>query len=119
MVALSAEATARLAAKAALDKNAENLVVLDLQGLSTVADFFIVCSARSTTQADTIARDLATRKAARRAAGCSWTTSTWSCTCFSKRLASSTRSSACGETRRSSPSRSGRGRAIDFPRRAW
>ena len=28
--------------------------VLDLQGLSTVADFFIVCSARSTTQADTI-----------------------------------------------------------------
>jgi ribosome-associated protein len=54
MVALSAEATARLAAKAALDKNAENLVVLDLQGLSTVADFFIVCSARSTTQADTI-----------------------------------------------------------------
>ena len=129
MVALSAEATARLAAKAALDKNAENLVVLDLQGLSTVADFFIVCSARSTTQADTIvdavraalkaAGDLATRKAARRAAGCSWTTSTWSCTCFSKRLASSTRSSACGETRRSSPSRSGRGRAIDFPRRAW
>ena len=54
MVALSAEATARLAAKAALDKNAENLVVLDLQGLSTVADFFIVCSARSTTQADAI-----------------------------------------------------------------
>jgi ribosome-associated protein len=54
MVSLPAEATARLAAKAALDKNAENLVVLDLQGLSTVADFFIVCSARSTTQADTI-----------------------------------------------------------------
>jgi len=54
MAALSAEATARLAAKGALDKNAENLVVLDLHGLSTVADFFIVCSARSTTQADTI-----------------------------------------------------------------
>jgi ribosome-associated protein len=54
MASLTAEATARLAAQAALDKNAENLVVLDLQGLSTVADFFIVCSARSTTQADTI-----------------------------------------------------------------
>ena len=54
MVALPAEATARLAAKAALDKNAENLLVLDLQGLSTVADFFLVCSARSSTQADTI-----------------------------------------------------------------
>jgi ribosome-associated protein len=54
MAALSAEATARLAARAALDKNAEDLVILDLQGLSSVADFFVVASARSTTQADTI-----------------------------------------------------------------
>jgi ribosome-associated protein len=66
MAALTAEATARLAAKAALDKNAENLVVLDLQGLSTVADFFIVCSARSTTQADTIVEAV---RAALKAAG--------------------------------------------------
>ena len=54
MAPLSAEATARLAASAALDKNAEDLVILDLRGLSTVADFFVVTSAHSTTQADTI-----------------------------------------------------------------
>ena len=54
MAALSAETTARLAARAALDKNAVDVVILDLQGLSSVADFFVVASARSTTQADTI-----------------------------------------------------------------
>jgi ribosome-associated protein len=66
MGALTAEATARLAARAAIDKNAEKLVVLDLQGLSTVADFFIVCTARSTTQADTIVEAV---RAALKAAG--------------------------------------------------
>lgn len=54
MASLSAEATARLAARAALDKSAEDLVILDLRGLSTIADFFVVTSARSTTQANTI-----------------------------------------------------------------
>ena len=54
MASLSAEVTARLAARAALDKNAEEVTILDLRGLSTVADFFLITSARSTTQADTI-----------------------------------------------------------------
>ena len=54
MASLSAEATARLAARAALGKNAEDVTILDLRGLSTVADFFLITSARSTTQADTI-----------------------------------------------------------------
>jgi len=49
------EAIARVAARAALDKNALDVVVLDLQGLSGIADFFVVASARSTTQADTVA----------------------------------------------------------------
>jgi ribosome-associated protein len=55
MAGPSAESTVRLAARAALDKNALDVAVLDLQGLTTIADFFLVCSARSTTQADTIA----------------------------------------------------------------
>ena len=55
MATLPAEAAVRVAAHAALDKKAIDLAVLDLQGLSTIADFFLVCSARSTTQADTIA----------------------------------------------------------------
>ena len=55
MATLSAEAVVRVAAHPGLDKEAIDVVVLDLQGLSTIADFFLVCSARSTTQAETIA----------------------------------------------------------------
>jgi ribosome-associated protein len=51
----TAEAVVRLAARAALDKNALDVSVLDLHGLSGIADYFLICSARSTTQADTIA----------------------------------------------------------------
>jgi ribosome-associated protein len=52
---LPAEAVVRVAAHAALEKKAVDLVALDLQGLSSVADFFLICSARSTTQVETIA----------------------------------------------------------------
>jgi ribosome-associated protein len=55
MAILSAEAAVRVAAHAALEKKAMDLAVLDLQGLSSIADFFLVCSARSAPQADTIA----------------------------------------------------------------
>jgi ribosome-associated protein len=55
MATLSAESVVRLAAGAALDKKAIDLAVLDLQALSGIADFFLICSARSTPQADTIA----------------------------------------------------------------
>lgn len=55
MAALSAERVVRLAAGAALGKQALDLAVLDLQGLSGIADFFLICSARSTPQADSIA----------------------------------------------------------------
>jgi len=55
LATLSAEAVVQVAAHAALEKKAVDLAVLDLQGLSSIADFFIVCSARSTTQAETIA----------------------------------------------------------------
>ncbi len=55
MASTPAEHTVRLAAHTALEKKAVDVVVLDLQGLSGVADFFLVCSARSSTQMDTIA----------------------------------------------------------------
>ena len=47
--ALSAEAKARRAARAALAKQAVDVVMLDVQGLSGVTDYFLVCSGRSTT----------------------------------------------------------------------
>jgi ribosome-associated protein len=39
---------ARLAGQAALDKKAENLVILDVRGLSSFTDFFVIMSGRST-----------------------------------------------------------------------
>jgi ribosome-associated protein len=55
MSPLDPQTAVRIAARAALDKSALDVAVLDLQGLSGIADYFLVCSARSTTQADTIA----------------------------------------------------------------
>jgi ribosome-associated protein len=43
-----------LAARAALDRKALDLVVLDVQGLSSVTDFFVLCSGRSTTHVASI-----------------------------------------------------------------
>jgi ribosome-associated protein len=55
MATPTAEVVVRLAARAALDKNAIDVSMLDLQGISGIADFFLICSARSTTQANTVA----------------------------------------------------------------
>ena len=49
------EHKARLGARAALAKKAEDLMILDLHGISGVTDFFLICSGRSTAQLQTIA----------------------------------------------------------------
>lgn len=49
------ERKVRHAARAAVDKKATDVVVLDVQGVSSVADYFLVCSGRSTTHVQTIA----------------------------------------------------------------
>ena len=47
--------TALLAAEAADGKKAGDLLVLDLTGLTGIADYFVICSAGSTTQMGAIA----------------------------------------------------------------
>ena len=44
---LDSQAKALLAAQAALEKHAEDVVVLDVRALSTVTDFFVICTAGS------------------------------------------------------------------------
>lgn len=51
---MTAEDKARQAARVALDRKAMNVVVLDVQALSNVTDYFLVCSGRSTTHVQTI-----------------------------------------------------------------
>lgn len=52
---LAADRKVRLAGRAALDHKALDLVILDVQGLSSVTDYFLVCSGRSTTHLHAIA----------------------------------------------------------------
>ena len=54
MARLSAMRLAQRAGRAALEKKAVDLTVLDVQGLSSVTDYFLVCSGRSTTHVRTI-----------------------------------------------------------------
>ena len=46
--------------KAALGKKAESIVVLDLRGLTSIADAFIICSGRSSRQVEAIAEFIRT-----------------------------------------------------------
>jgi len=49
---------ARFAALAALEKKAEDLVVLDVRGLSSFTDFFVIMSGRSTRHVQGLAQEV-------------------------------------------------------------
>ena len=51
---IDSQAHALLAARAALEKQAEAVVIMDLRSLSTVADFFVVCTAGSARQLNAV-----------------------------------------------------------------
>lgn len=50
-----AEVLARACAAAAAEKKAEDIVVLDMQGISTFTDYFVICSGTSEPQLKAIA----------------------------------------------------------------
>jgi ribosome-associated protein len=54
MAAANARRTAQRAARAALDKKAADLSILDVRDVSSVTDYFLVCSGKSTTHVRTI-----------------------------------------------------------------
>lgn len=45
-------------AKAADDKRAEDIMVLDMKGISSVADYFVICHGNSDKQVQAIAREM-------------------------------------------------------------
>lgn len=52
------ELLSRACALAAADKKAENIVVLDLRGISTFTDYFVICSATSEPQLKAISNSI-------------------------------------------------------------
>lgn len=59
MKELNTSETAKLAAQFALDKKADDIKIMDLRPLTTVTDFFVICSADSTIQVKAIAENIA------------------------------------------------------------
>ncbi|MCR4424857.1 MAG: ribosome silencing factor [Firmicutes bacterium] len=55
---LAAEAHARAAAQAAIDKKAEDTVALDISGVSLMADFFVLCSVRTQAHARAVREEV-------------------------------------------------------------
>lgn len=53
-----ARALARLCANAALDKKANNVVILELSKLTNFTDYFVICSAPSERQVQAIVRNV-------------------------------------------------------------
>lgn len=49
---------AELVAAAASEKKARDIVILDMEGITLVADHFVICSANSTTQIQAIADNI-------------------------------------------------------------
>ncbi|WP_332647336.1 ribosome silencing factor [Lysinibacillus sp. 54212] len=52
------ETLLQIAYKAADDKHAEDIVVLNMQGISLLADYFMICHGNSDRQVQAIAREL-------------------------------------------------------------
>jgi ribosome-associated protein len=55
---IDSEQLARTCAAAALEKKAESLVLLDLRGVSTFTDFFLICSGSSEPQLKAISSSI-------------------------------------------------------------
>jgi ribosome-associated protein len=58
LLGLSGSEIAEIGARAALDIKANKVVVLDLRGLSSVADFFVICSGNSDTHVEGITSNI-------------------------------------------------------------
>ena len=61
VIAITAEELAKACAELASNKKAEEIVVLDVRGISTFTDFFVLCSATSEPQLKAIANEIQTR----------------------------------------------------------
>lgn len=55
---VSPDALMQLSVEAAEDKKAQNIIALDLQGISPVADYYIICHGNSDTQVQAIATEI-------------------------------------------------------------
>ncbi len=58
LLELNGAEIAEIGAEAALDTRANNVVILDLRGLSSITDFFVICSGNSDRHVEGIANNI-------------------------------------------------------------
>ena len=104
---ITAKEVAKLAVKALDSKKGIDLKLLEITDVSTLADYFLICTASSRTHVRTLcdaveeAMDTAGRVIAAVRGSC-WTTAAWSCMSLPRKRARFMTSSACGRTARKS-----------------
>ncbi|HPZ43429.1 MAG TPA: ribosome silencing factor [Bacillota bacterium] len=57
-MSLSPQALVNIAVQAAKDKKAEDITVLDIRKISIIADYFLICSGRSSTHVQAIVENI-------------------------------------------------------------
>jgi ribosome-associated protein len=57
-LSLSPQAVVNIAVQAAEDKKAEDITVLDIREVSIIADFFLICTGRSSIQVQAIVENI-------------------------------------------------------------
>lgn len=106
---VNAKEMALAAAKALDSKKGRDIKVLEIDKITTLADYFVICSGGSNTQinalCDEVEKELDqlgeqpfTARAIAAAHGCCWTTAAWRSMCSMRRPARSTGWSVCGAT---------------------
>lgn len=106
---VNAKEMALAAAKALDSKKGRDIKVLEIDKITTLADYFVICSGGSNTQinalCDEVEKELDqlgeqpfTARAIAAAPGCCWTTAAWRSMCSMRRPARSMGWSACGAT---------------------
>jgi len=58
VLALEPDQKAQRIAQAAVDRRAEDVLIMDMRGLMTICDFFVVCSGRSRLHVEAIAEEV-------------------------------------------------------------
>ena len=106
---------ALIAAKALDAKQGKDIKVLEIEAITTLADYFVICTGGSNTQINALcdevekqlsegARSRCTARGIAAAPGSCWTTAASPSMCSTPRRASSIRSSTSGRTARKSTS---------------
>ena len=105
---ITAKEVAKLAVKALDSKKGIDLKLLEITDVSTLADYFLICTASSRTHVRTLcdaveeAMDTAGEPVIAAVRGSCWTTAAWSCMSLPRKRARFMTSSACGRTARKS-----------------